>query len=64
MGDKLSNLFIKLFAWIRDYNTEVTWFIIGMLINNSLVHLGRGMYDLAMLDLIIAGVNYYFWKTR
>jgi hypothetical protein len=35
-----------------------------MLINNSLVHLGRGMYGLAMLDLIIAGVNYYFWKTR
>jgi len=64
MGEKLGNLFNKLFTWMRDYNTEVTWFIIGMLFNSMVNHLARGLYEMAILDLVIAWINYYFWKTR
>ena len=54
----------KFFNWMKDYNTEITWFIIGMLFNSAVNHLARGLYDMAALDVIIAGVNYYFWKAR
>ena len=50
--------------WFRTYNTEISWFIIGMMINNALYHLSFGQLDMALVDLALAGINFYFWKTR
>lgn len=54
----------KIFNWFKEYNTEITWFIIGMMINNALYHLSFGQWDMALVDVALAGTNYYFWSTR
>lgn len=54
----------KIGQWFNNYNTEITWFLIGLLVNNALIHVSMGQYKTAVLDLIIAGTNFYFWKTR
>lgn len=54
----------KFNIFFKTYQTELTWFIIGMLINNAIIHLATGQLDLVLLDLLIAGTNYYFWRTR
>lgn len=53
-----------IWIWFRNYNTEITWFIIGLLISNVMLHIGQGQYGLALIDGVLAGVNYYFWKAR
>lgn len=54
----------KLAKWHKDYYTELTWFIVGMLFNNMLTHLALGMFGMAMLDIAIAAVNFHFWRIR
>lgn len=50
--------------WFNEYYTEITWFIIGVLFNNATIHLSIGHYDTAAIDVILAGINYLFWKNR
>lgn len=54
----------KIEYFYQTYYTELTWFIVGMLINNMMVHLSLGQPGMALLDIAIAGANFYFWKTR
>ena len=54
----------KFHAWFTENNTAITWFIIGVLTNNALYHLASNHLGSAALDLVLAGINYYFWKTR
>jgi len=61
---KWINKMDKFQNWFSDYNTEITWFLVGMLFENCINHLARGMFGMALLDVLIAGVNIYFWKTR
>jgi len=53
----------RFMKWFRTYNTEVTWFIIGMMLTNAIVHLANGQFGLAVVDLVLAGINYQFWRT-
>jgi hypothetical protein len=53
----------RFMAWFRTYNTEITWFIIGMMLTNAIVHLANGKLGLAVVDLVLAGINYHFWRT-
>lgn len=48
----------------KTYYTELTWFIVGMLFNNMMTHIALGQSGMAVLDIAIAGLNIYFWKTR
>lgn len=54
----------QLAHWYHTYYDELTWFIVGMLFNNMLTHLALGHMGMAVLDVAIAGLNIYFWKTR
>ena len=54
----------KIKYFYKTYYTELTWFIVGMLFNSMLTHLALGQSEMAMLDVAIAGLNIYFWKTR
>jgi hypothetical protein len=53
----------KLMKWFRENNTEITWFIIGMMLTNAIVHLSQGQFGLAVVDLVLAGINFQFWRT-
>jgi hypothetical protein len=53
----------KFLTWCRTYNTEITWFIIGLMVTNAIVHLAQGQLGMAAVDIIIAGVNFFFWRT-
>ena len=54
----------KIEYFYNAYYTELTWFIVGMLFNNMLTHLAFGQDGMALLDIVIAGLNIYFWKSR
>lgn len=54
----------KIEHFYQTYYTELTWFIVGMLINNMFTHLALGQEGGAVLDIVIAGANFYLWKTR
>lgn len=53
----------KFRSWYLTYNSEITWFIVGLLFGSFLDHLAKGRLDLALLDAGIAGINIYFWKV-
>ena len=48
--------------WWYNYNTEITWFIIGFLIATTLDSLGKGNYTDAVFSLGLAFANYYLNK--
>ena len=48
----------------KTYYTELTWFIVGMLFNSMITHLALCQSGMSVLDIAIAGLNIYFWKTR
>lgn len=54
----------KFFQWNNKYHTEITWFIVGLLVQSLIIHLGNGQLLWALVDIAIAGINIYFWKAR
>ena len=48
--------------WYLTYYTEITWFLIGWLIMAAMDALSKGQYTTALVDVILAGVNYAFSK--
>jgi len=54
----------KFRQWYTTYNGEITWFIVGLLFQNTLNHLATGNLTMALVDVALAGVNIYFWKTN
>jgi len=50
--------------WYLKYQSEITWFVIGLMFSNMLIHLSSGQYMWAVIDAAIAYVNYFFWKQN
>ena len=50
--------------WFRENNDQITWFIIGWLSWGFLDALARGSYTIALIDVILIGVNYMMWKNN
>lgn len=50
--------------WYVRNQDAITWFVIGLLVSSALEHLARGQYTGAMISIALAGVNYYFGRTR
>jgi len=48
----------KFRIWYTTYSTEITWFIIGWCIMASLNSLERGDHTGALINLVLAGLNY------
>jgi hypothetical protein len=44
--------------WCREYNLEITWFIIGFLISCGLDGLEEGNYIISTINFLLAYVNY------
>jgi len=52
----------KFINWYRDYYTEITWFVIGILFINFLEDMARENFSGALLNAVLIAVNYMFWK--
>ena len=50
--------------WYINNDTPITWFIIGMLFNNMLSHIALDRYGMAFFDLVLAGINFWFWRNN
>lgn len=48
--------------WYLTYWTEITWFLIGWLIMAAIEAWTQGQYTTALIDVILAGVNYVLSK--
>lgn len=57
-------MFNKLGPWLKEHNTEISWWIIGWMSFATIDSLVRGNYGIALLDAVLAGANYYFWRYR
>ena len=56
---------LKKFAeWFSEYNTEISWWIIGWMCMAALESFGRGHYFMTVLDLGIAYFNYKMWRDN
>jgi hypothetical protein len=54
----------KFANWMREYNAEITWFIIGVLVQSGLEKLARGQWEWALFDFGIALVNFFLYKRN
>ena len=54
----------KFRTWYLEYQNEITWFVIGLLFTNILTHLASGQYFWVLFDLVIGGINIYFWREN
>lgn len=52
----------KFRTWYLEYQSEITWFVIGLLFTNVLQHAAEGKWTWVLVDLILAGININFWR--
>lgn len=50
--------------WYLNYQSEITWFVIGWLVFATVDSLSRGNYGFALFDAALAYFNYYMWKQH
>jgi hypothetical protein len=48
--------------WYTTNSTEITWFVIGMLVGTGIIALAIGNYVSGILNLGIAYINYMWSK--
>jgi hypothetical protein len=48
--------------WCREYNVEITWFIIGFLLSAGLDELAEGNYAASLFNVCLAYINYICYK--
>lgn len=54
----------KFIYWFKRNYTPIIWFLIGWLVQASLVHFSRGDYLSALIDLFLAYFNYFLYSRR
>lgn len=54
----------KFLQWYRQYNSEITWFIIGFLFYAGLDDLHHHRYLDATFNLVLAFLNYKCYKIK
>jgi hypothetical protein len=52
----------KFILWYYRYNSEITWFIIGWLALNAVHDFSRGDWLGFIIDTVLIGINYCFWR--
>jgi len=50
--------------WYISNQDAISWFIIGYLVSSGMTNLACGLYGSAILDFIIAGINYKLSSFR
>ena len=50
--------------WYIQYQDQISWFLIGFLVNSGLTALGEEHYLSALLSFGIAYLNYILTRTR
>ena len=54
----------KFVNWYNEKYVEITWFIIGILVQAFLLAIASGNGIGALIDAVLIYINYYFYKTR
>lgn len=54
----------KFLDWMRYYNVEITWFLIGWLCLSGIKELAHGHLLSASIDLGIAFLNFVLYKRH
>jgi hypothetical protein len=54
----------KFREWYLKYDGEITWFLIGSMLTTASDSFGRGDLLGCVAGLILAYINYYFWKRN
>jgi hypothetical protein len=54
----------KFRMWYIEHQDAITWFIIGLMVSNGLMHLGRGQFGWALFDFGIALLNFSLRRQR
>lgn len=54
----------KFLNWYNDKYVEITWFIIGILIQSCIYSLASGNWINFLINSGLIYINYYFYKTR
>lgn len=55
------NTFIR---WFNQNYTQITWFLIGWLVQAAMISIHRGDYVGALFDLALAYFNYALYSRR
>lgn len=53
----------KLLSWFREYNSEITWWLIGFLTWAVIDSIVRESYIIAAINAALIYVNYRLWKS-
>jgi hypothetical protein len=54
----------KLMYWMNKYNVEISWFLIGSMVQSALFDFGRGEVLDATICIGIAFLNYVMVKRK
>jgi hypothetical protein len=52
----------KFLNWMRNYNPEISWFIIGVLVQSGLTKLATREWEWALVDFGIALLNFLLYR--
>jgi len=52
----------KFLNWMRNYNPEISWFIIGVLVQSGLTKLATREWEWALVDFGIALMNFLLYR--
>jgi len=54
----------KLIYWMNEYNVEISWFLIGAMMQSAFFDFGRGEFLDAAICILIAFLNYLLVKRK
>lgn len=54
----------KFFAWMKEHESQITWFVIGWLTFVGLSDLFAGKYGWGIVCLLLAFINYKIEKWK
>lgn len=53
----------RIIDWMKEHNTEISWWIVGWMCFAALDSFFRGNYVFAAIDAGLAYLNYRLWKS-
>jgi hypothetical protein len=54
----------KFRQWYLTYQSEITWFLNGLMLYGGIDSLTRGDYGRAVINFVFMYINYRFWRNH
>jgi predicted cupin superfamily sugar epimerase len=54
----------KLIYWMNEHNVEISWFLIGCMVQSAFVDFSKGDFFDALICIAIAVLNYLLVKRK